>query len=116
KSVFDLTKGQISSLRGRLGAQDRIKLDAHMASIEAIEGRLSGMSQGGGIDDCNVPQGSMEVDLLNDANLEITGQLQMDLAVAALACDQTRIITIQWNYAESEHQFPFLGLSGNHHD
>lgn len=116
KSVFDLTKGQISSLRGRLGAQDRIKLDAHMASIEAIESRLSGMSQGGGIDDCNVPQGSMEVDLLDDANLEVTGQLQMDLAVAALACDQTRIITIQWNYAESEHQFPFLGLSGNHHD
>jgi hypothetical protein len=114
KSVFDLTKGQITSLRGRLGLQDRIKLDAHMASIEAIEGRLSGMSEGGGIDGCDVPQGDMDVDLLNDANLELTGQLQMDLAVAALACDQTRIITIQWNYAESEHQFPFLGLSGNH--
>ena len=43
------------------------------------------------------------------------GQLQMDLAVAALACDQTRIITFQWSYSESEHLFSFLNLSGNHH-
>jgi hypothetical protein len=39
----------------------------------------------------------------------------MDLAAAALACDQTRILTLQWSYAESEHLFQFLGFTGNHH-
>jgi hypothetical protein len=44
----------------------------------------------------------------------------MDLAAAALACDQTRILTFQWSYSESEHLFQFLklngtGISGNHH-
>ena len=39
----------------------------------------------------------------------------MDLSVAALACDQTRILTFQWSYSESEHLFGFLGISGNHH-
>jgi hypothetical protein len=39
----------------------------------------------------------------------------MDLAAAALACDQTRIVTMQWSYSESEHLFQFLSLSGNHH-
>jgi hypothetical protein len=56
-----------------------------------------------------------DVDLKNDDLYLRAGQLQMDLAVAALACDQTRIITFQWSYSESEHLFSFLNLSGNHH-
>jgi hypothetical protein len=56
-----------------------------------------------------------DVDLGVDDQYLQAGQLQMDLAAAALACDQTRIITLQWSYAESEHLFQFLGHSGNHH-
>ncbi len=59
---------------------------------------------------------------LTDVNLTVddqyaqAGQLQMDLAAAALACDQTRILTFQWSYSESEHLFSFLNnISGNHH-
>lgn len=39
----------------------------------------------------------------------------MDLAAAALACDQTRILTFQWSYSESEHLFQFLNVTGSHH-
>ena len=57
-----------------------------------------------------------DVDLKNDDLYLRAGQAQMDLAVAALACDQTRILTFQWSYSESEHLFGFLGgISGNHH-
>ena len=56
-----------------------------------------------------------DVDLKNDDLYLQAGQLQMDLAVAALACDQTRILTFQWSYSESEHLFSFLNISGNHH-
>ena len=118
KSVFDLTLRQLDSLHRKLGALDRIKLEAHIASIRDIETRLttnSSPDSGGGLSVCDIPEGDRDVDLLDDSTLERTGQLQMDLAAAALACDQTRIITIQWNYAESEHLFPFLGLSRNHH-
>ncbi len=55
------------------------------------------------------------VDLKDDGAYAKAGQLQMDLAAAALACDQTRILTFQWSYSESEHLFQFLNLSGNHH-
>lgn len=117
RSVFDLTLREIERLRGRLGVEDRLKLDAHMASVRDIEERLAavGDATGGDVSGCDVPQGNMEVDLLDDATQQETGRLQMDLAAAALACDQTRIITLQWNYAESEHLFPFLSLSRNHH-
>lgn len=118
--VFDLTKGEIARLQKRLGIEDREKLQHHLEAITDIEDRLSSLSGAGatsgqGTDECDVPTGDMQVDINDDATLEQTGHLQMDLAVAALACDQTRIITLQWNFAESEHLFPFLGLSRNHH-
>ncbi len=120
KSVFDLTTREIARLQGRLGAEDRVKLQAHLDSVRSIETRLStaaGMGTGVGLDGCAIPQAaSWDVNLIDDNTQPETGQLQMDLAAAALACDQTRIITLQWNYSESEHLFPFLGLSGNHHN
>jgi Protein of unknown function (DUF1552) len=120
RSVFDLTKREIQRLQARLGAEDRVKLEAHLTSIRDIESRLSevggsGASGGVGLEGCTIPSGEFSVNLLDDTTQLETGRLQMDLAAAALACDQTRIITIQWNYAESEHLFPFLGLSRNHH-
>src|SRR5690606_18477828 len=107
---------EITQLMARLGVEDRVKLQAHLDSIRDIEARLT-ESDGTPPDltQCTVPNGNFAVDRQSDSNLEVTGKLQMDLAAAALACDQTRIITIQWNYAESEHLFPFLGLSRNDH-
>ncbi len=118
KSVFDLTIREIERLRVRLGAEDREKLDAHLAAVRDIEERLTTINDttgGSTTGSCEVPQADRDVDLLDDGTLEETGRLQMDLAVAALACDQTRIITLQWNYAESEHLFPHLALTRNHH-
>ena len=57
----------------------------------------------------------LNVDLNKDDLYLKAGQLQMDMAVAALACNQTRILTFQWSYSESEHLFAFLGISGSHH-
>lgn len=116
KSVFDLTNAETTRIKNIVGAKDRLKLDAHMTAMRDVEKRLVGMTgtsmPPGGT--CTRPTVS-DVDLRNDDQYLKAGQLQMDLAVAALACDQTRIITLQWSYSESEHLFGFLGLSGNHH-
>jgi hypothetical protein len=117
--VFDLTLRELERLHGRLGIEDRLKLEAHIASVRDIEDRLSSAADAGNPDGtfagCVAPTGDRDVNLLDDSTLQETGHLQMDLAVAALACDQTRILSLQWNYAESEHLFPFLELSRNHH-
>lgn len=117
RSVFDLSLREIERLQGRLGTDDRAKLQVHLDSVRSIEQRLSA-SMGGGtpnVGSCTAPQVS-DVNLASDDTYEQTGRLQMDLAAAALACDQTRILTLQWSYAESEHLFPFLDLNRNHHD
>ena len=80
-----------------------------------VEMRLTAMGPTGpGPTGCVAPT-MMPVDLNVDDQYLQAGRLQMDLVAAALACDQTRIITIQWSYSESEHLFQFLQISGNHH-
>lgn len=112
QSVFDLTRNEINRLMNTVGAEDRAKLDAHLTSMRDVEQRLTSTSGGGS---CQAPT-MHDVDLRNDIEYPETGRLQMDLAAAALACDMTRVITLQWSYAESEHLFQFLNINGNHHN
>jgi hypothetical protein len=115
KSVFDISNAETERLIGLVGMEDRDKLQAHLDSMRDIEARLTGMGSGGTpTGECTPPTLS-NVDLNVDDQYAQAGQLQMDLAAAALACDQTRIMTFQWSYAESEHLFQFLQVSGNHH-
>lgn len=118
KSVFDATNAETERLKQIVGAEDRLKLDAHLTAMRDVEQRLVGIPGSSGDPTtggaCSAPT-MVDVDLGVDDQYLQTGQLQMDLAAAALACDQTRIITLQWSYSESEHLFQFLGISGNHH-
>jgi hypothetical protein len=119
KSVFDGTNAETERLKKIVGVEDRMKLDAHLTAMRDVEQRLVGMSGAsapamGNAGGCAAP--TLEsVDLKSDDLYLKAGQLQMDLAAAALACDRTRILTFQWSYSESEHLFQFLGINGNHH-
>jgi len=118
KSVFDLNNAETERLLGIVGAEDRIKLQAHLDSMRDVEMRLVGMpgSSGdpSGGSTCTTPTAIDSEFAVDDQYLE-AGRAHMDLAAAALACDQTRILTLQWSYSESEHVFQFLDISGNHH-
>jgi hypothetical protein len=124
KSVFDLTRTETTRLMNLLGAADRAKLDAHLTYMRNIEMQLASMpATGGGSSGGGAATGggmcvqpTMEtINLSDDTLYAKAGKLQMDLAVAALACDQTRLLTFQWSYSESEHLFQFLNISGTHH-
>lgn len=123
KSVFDSTIAETERLKGLVGADDRVKLDAHLSAMRDVETRLVG-TPGTGTGTaagtaCTSPT-LAAADLGVDDQYLQAGKNQMDLAAAALACDQTRILTFQWSYSESEHLFQFLkvnnaAISGNHH-
>ena len=123
KSVFDLMGGETQRLMGLVGSEDRIKLDAHLTAMRDVETRLvgtPGTGTGSGTGSTCSPPTLAAADLGVDDQYLQAGKNQMDLAAAALACDQTRILTFQWSYSESEHLFQFLkvnsaAISGNHH-
>lgn len=113
-SVFDVTRTEVQRVMAKVGADDRSKLDAHLTSLRDVEQRLTKAPEGTGAS-CKKPT-MQTVDLKADDQYLAAGRLQTDLAAAALACNQTRFITLQWSYSESEHLFQFLNINGNHHN
>lgn len=111
-SVLDVVGKQYESVNARLGAADRLKLEQHLASIRDVEGRLS--RQGSFVTAaCKRPSpGEPTFDLNDPVNFPIIGKLQTDLLVMTLACDLTRVATLQWSSSANNRPFPFLSYKG----
>jgi hypothetical protein len=99
-----------------VGADDKAKLDAHLAAIRDIEARLDSGGQLGGA--CQQPQLGTPINLGDNANYPMIGKLQMDLLVMALACDLTRVASLQWSTSVSNRVFSWLAdpIPEGHHD
>jgi hypothetical protein len=135
KSVLDVTRGELSSLAGRLSTGEKAKLDLHLDALREIEQRLGAASAasapsaapaaGGACapasfnkEGFQVPEGFNGYPAIfnREENFETVGKLQMDLAVQALACDVTRVASIQWSHPVSPTRMEFTGSTQRHHD
>lgn len=114
KSVLDAVKDSYTSLSPKLGATDKQKLEQHFAQIRDLETRLV---QPGAIGaNCVKPVLPTGFDYQSNDQFPATGQLQMDLLVMALACDLTRVASIQWENSVGGTRFTWLGMDRGHHD
>lgn len=115
KSILDLVKGEYAALTPKLDAFDRQKLEAHLDAIREVEKRLqtdvTGVSES-----CVLPTEPAYPAHMEPQNYEAVGKLQMDMLVAAMQCDLTRVGSIQFSHSVSGHVFTNLGLSQGHHD
>jgi hypothetical protein len=115
KSVLDLVLSEYNALTPRLDAFDRQKLEAHATAIREVESRLQ-LTVAGVSETCVKPAEPGFPDHMDPANYEAVGRLQMDLLVSALACDITRVATVQFSHSVSQHVFSNLGIYQAHHD
>ncbi len=109
QSILDLVGGEISTLKGRLGSVERVKLDAHLESLRDVERALSG---GGAcspptIEDIDSPS--------SNTNFPAVTAAQLELAVQALACDYTRVASVQMSHTISSTVCSWAGASSEHH-
>jgi hypothetical protein len=139
RSILDGVKDDYDRTIARLGGEDRMKLEAHLTVIREIELGLEQTVS----DTCTVPTGvdptpgfyddpiadgisRGEVDGGNDAittgaKVPLKGKVMTDLLVAALACDLTRVGTMQWSDGEAKFMLGFLeddsgmALRDHHH-
>ena len=115
QSVIDFVKDDFDALRARLGSEDRVRLDSHLAGVRDIERRLD--LEPPMVDtSCELPELGGRIDLNNAGNYPRLGQHQMDLITMAFACDLTRVATMQWNRSVGNQTFPWLGFNDRHHD
>lgn len=93
KSVLDAVATQIGSLKQRVSASDRTRLDQHLESIRAIEKRIELPSA-----NCQTPAAPKDVpDMGGNEQIEQKSQIMSDLLAVALACDLTRVFTLMFS-------------------
>ncbi len=109
-SVIDLVKGDLSKLQSRSGGGDRLKMDAHLAAIRAIETRNSSVEP-----TCEVPELDLDLDPNANDNFPVVSRRHIDQLVMALACDLTRVASLQWSVSASRTVFSWLGHTETHH-
>lgn len=108
--VVDLLVEEAGDLRRRLGAEERPKLDAHLEALAQVEKGLAGSLVG-----CAVPDPPAALSPYDNAAFPDVGKQQMDLLVLALACDMTRVASLQWSHTVSPMVPSWLGISEGHH-
>ena len=95
RSVLDSVTADYAALDAKLGGADRQRLDAHLTAIREIEKGLDKAPfRPHGI--CQIPSYDRPADIYADASYDAVGKAQMDLLVMAMACDLTRIASLQW--------------------
>ena len=110
RSVLDYVQSDVASLQRQLGKKDQQKLEAHLTAIRDLESRL-----GAAGDTCTKPGTPPTLDYLNDKNYPQVTSLMLDLLAQALACDLTRVASLQWSYSRSSTYFTWLGITESHH-
>jgi hypothetical protein len=105
-AILDTVLDDLRSVRGTLSASDRTRLDAHATALEEIESNLQPV-----ITECELPPKP------ENGNLDVEIDRQSALMVAALACGQTRIGSVQITKGDNDGAlYPWVGLdTGGHH-
>lgn len=133
KLLLDGTAQQYQSLAGKLGGEDRARLQEHLQRMREIRAALDRAPDRAAAG-CSVPAVTREDGLGNyktggdgdgdshytiesnvSGRMPAIGKLMIDQLVTAFACDLTRVGTLQWTDAASRNSFPWLNLSQNHH-
>jgi len=107
-SVLDRARGDLETLRGKLGTTEQTKLDLHLESVREVERRIMATGGGGvgGGASCDMP--SIDAAGLDASTLYVPEKFpqilraQIDLMVQAMACGLTRVGVVQASVHTSE--------------
>jgi hypothetical protein len=117
KRVLDAVQENFKRLQQKVGAEDRKKLEQHAEHLFEIEERLD-KRPAAALDACESPELGEEFDTTQGSVFPLVGRLHTDLMVMALACDLTRVASLQWNYAIGQIRYDFVDptITRGHHD
>ncbi len=104
-TFVDLSLDELRSLRAPLGASERLKVDACIDSLHRIQ---QGAAGGPRKISCAMPAPPSTLDTISGAQFAAVAKAHIDLAVLALQCNVTNVLTIQ--FAEDQN---FTSVFGN---
>lgn len=111
RSVIDLVKSDLEGLQNKYGGNDKLKVDAHLNAIREIEKRNDLATPV-----CEQPMQDYGIDPFANDNFPDVSHQMIDQMVMSLACDLTRVASLQWSRSVSNVRFNWLGIGEGHHD
>jgi hypothetical protein len=114
KSILDMVAGRFTTLRTRVGTDDKARLDSHMTSIREVENQVLAVQPQV---TCMVPTRPADNFSVASSNIPAWGKANLDLMVLGLACDVTRVANFFWFAMGSGGvTFSWLGHTNTHHN
>lgn len=113
RSILDAVMGDITTLQGRVGANDRRRLDQHMTSVRALERQIALIESNPPPSVfCDVP--TMPGDFDRNDFRGISTAMN-ELVAMALACEQTYVWSNMFSGSVSVASYRDVGSDTNHH-
>lgn len=112
-SIVDDVRDDLARVTGKLGKEDKVRLEEHLTLIREMEAELSRSGESAELLH-PVPDIDPEIELVNDNTPRIS-RMQIDLLVNAMANDMTRVATLQFMRSVGMARMSWLGVSDGHH-
>lgn len=113
QSALDVVKGELSTLKPKLSAADRLRLEQHETSVRDLEASLSVMVSN--VPACTTLDLGTTFDVYSQANWDEAGAAFFKISAMAFACDLTRVVQFNWSGNTSDRVYSELGHSDGHH-
>lgn len=116
KSVLDSVLADLTSLRERVSATDKARIDKHADNVRTMENRLVANNAVSGSAACAQPTnpGSF-MDQNGNEQIAAKTAAMSDLIAMALACDQTRVFSMMFTGSVAGTIFSEANVNGGHH-
>lgn len=125
KSVLDTALADLNALKQKLGTSQREKLDVHLDSLRELEARVTGAAAAAASCDANgfnptgftiSPTDYYPKTYHKEEHFRAVGEMQMDLAVRALSCGATNVVSLAWSHSVSPTHVLEAGVATANHD
>ena len=100
RTVLDSVARDVTGFVKTLPSEDRARAEVQLEAVRSMERRIDGLLAAPLA--CAKPSVPINVDYSKDTSVPQTLRAMVDLAVAALACDQTRVVMMH-SYAREYH-------------
>ena len=112
RSVLDAVSEDALDLQKRLGAADRQRVEQHFENIRALEKQLAKLEEDPpNLASCSSPEQPLDdyPDQSGVPQMSAVSRAMSDMMAMALACDQTRVFSVQFSRPVSGVLYPEIG-------
>jgi Protein of unknown function (DUF1552) len=100
KQIFAQTNGELTALGGRLCSEDRAQLQTYQAMWNALDQQLAAAATASA--GCTTPEAVPAGYSSPSIDFPTSAKLQMDILALSLACDLSRVASLQFSTATSQ--------------